>query len=621
MFKPRWPHYKDISWKMMFWMLFDAAAIVVSYFLIIWFAFALAIPYRLDTLSVVFSTALIFQLLVYTLFGLYRIIIRFTSIEDILLTSFVVFSSNVMLWVVFRSLGLLPYMTLLFFFTVMIQWLIKSGARASYRLFRLFDNLITFNPQKSKNTLIIGGGGGAELVVKDLHKASIVRSGLKVILDDDVKKHRRTLLGVPIIGGTDQLSDALDRYHISEVIIAINNPPLKKYKLWLNELTQKNIQVKRLPAINQISDSKPLTLVDVKVEELLNRDPIELDTVTLAEFLKDRTVLVTGAGGSIGSELCRQIAAFKPRSLILYDIYENSTYDIQLELQKNFPDISLNVIIGSVYNAQRLESVYKQFSPSHVFHAAAYKHVPLMEDSSIEAIRTNVIGTYHAARLAGEYHVKHFILVSSDKAVRPTNVMGATKRLAELMLTPLQEQYQTIYAAVRFGNVLNSNGSVVPLFRKQIEQGGPITVTHPEITRYFMTIPEAVSLILQAGVYAQSADVFILDMGDPVKIVDLAEKMIRLSGFKPYEDIDIVYTGLRPGEKLYEELLVDESSGIQKTANDLIFIEKNHHQEHLNDLGFITALESCDAWTGDEVRQFLLDQVKSYQPLHDEMKN
>ncbi len=615
MLKPSIPRLRKFNYKNIMWVGLDSLIIISSYILLVVFSYYLGIFYRLSTLQTVISFALGFQILTYAIFGMYRMIIRYVSLEDMVIISFLVLGSNVFLFLFFRPLRLLPFPSMIFLVVMIYQWVLTAASRASLRLYRIYrTSFLMADKSKMLNTLIIGAGSGAEMIIKELKKPIIPKSYPVAALDDDVTKIDRTLLGVPIVGTTDILLETIDRYHIDEVIIAITDVSYRKMKDWLDLVTQRNIIVRRLPAISEIDSTQPIQLVDVKVEDLLNRGPVELDLSSIGSFIQDKVILVTGAGGSIGSELCRQIAHYKPKVLILFDIYENSTYDIQLELKRVYPKIEFHVYIGSVYNYERLDNIFRLYQPSHVFHAAAYKHVPLMEDSAVEALRTNVLGTYNVAVCAGKHKAKHFLLVSSDKAVRPTNVMGATKRLAELIIKKVQEDYETIFSAVRFGNVLNSNGSVVPLFRRQIEQGGPVTVTHPDITRYFMTIPEAVSLILQAGVYAKEADIFVLDMGQPVKIRELAEKMIRLSGLKPYEDIDIRYIGLRPGEKLYEELLVDKNDGVVKTANEKIFIEQNHKTELLSDFTVIEQLSTCDRWDETAIKEFLMHYVLSYKP-------
>ncbi|MDR4969198.1 MAG: nucleoside-diphosphate sugar epimerase/dehydratase, partial [Acholeplasmataceae bacterium] len=442
-----------------------------------------------------------------------------------------------------------------------------------------------WNRALGRRTLIVGAGSAGEIVVKEVYRNKDLSNIPVAFLDDDPNKIGNKLSGIKIVGPINDIQYFLDLYKIEEVIIAINDFPLRKLKALIELVSQKNVRLKRLTSITDVTQGERTQIIDVKIEDLLNREEIILDDRGIEGFIKDEVVLVTGGGGSIGSELCRQIAELKPKQLIIFDIYENNAYDTQMELERKFKKsgeyLNLKVLIGSVYNPIRLESVFKEYRPTVVFHAAAYKHVPLMEDSAVEAVRTNVIGTHHAARLANQYEVKKFVLVSSDKAVRSTNVMGATKRFAELIIEEQNNHSKvTKFSAVRFGNVLGSNGSVIPLFKKQIQDGGPITVTDPEITRYFMTIPEAVGLILQCAVYAQGGEVFILDMDEPVKIKDLAEKMISLAGLRPNVDIMVEYVGLRPGEKLYEELLIDhEYDHHLRTANDKIYIEKQKHVE------------------------------------------
>ena len=349
------------------------------------------------------------------------------------------------------------------------------------------------------------------------------------------------------------------------------------------------------------------------MEDLLGRDPIRVDIEGIMGYVKDQVVLVTGGGGSIGSELCRQIASHQPRQLIIFDIYENNAYDIQLELKRRYPDLRLEVLIGSVRNEERIRSLFETYRPDIVYHAAAHKHVPLMEDSPNEAIKNNVFGTYNTAQAAGQYHAKKFVLISTDKAVNPTNIMGASKRLCEMIIQMMNGRYDTEFVAVRFGNVLGSNGSVIPLFRKQIEAGGPVTVTHPDIIRYFMTIPEAVSLVLQAGAYAKGGEIFVLDMGEPVKIADLARNLITLSGYKPDVDIAIEYTGLRPGEKLFEEMLMDEE-GLSETNNKLIFIGKPIRFDEAQLEEELTQLKVAAYHESSQIREIVSRIVPTYQP-------
>lgn len=445
------------------------------------------------------------------------------------------------------------------------------------RLFKMFVKVVS--TKKTIRTLIIGAGAAAKIVVDDAKYNKDNKHNVVVLVDDDKNKIGGMFSNIPVKGPISEVNKIIDFYQVEEVIIAIADLKEDRLHEILNILSSSNARVRRMPLLNEMQGPNDRRMIDVNLDDLLCRDPIKLDNHEVKEMLHSKTVLVTGAGGSIGSELVRQIFKTHPSTLILFDIYENSTYDIQQELvrkmrNESIQDIQLITLIGSTYNEQRMEQIIKKYKPDYIYHAAAYKHVPLMEDSPQEAIRTNVIGTYNVAKLADKYKVKKMVLVSTDKAVRPTNVMGATKRFAEMIIQYFADKSKnTAYAAVRFGNVLGSNGSVVPLFKKQIEEGGPITITDKNIIRYFMTIPEAVSLILQCGLYAKGGEIFILDMGQPVKILNLAERLIRQAGFVPYVDIDIVETGLRPGEKLYEELLLDAEHQ-QKTDNKRIFIEQ-----------------------------------------------
>src|SRR5690554_1421299 len=491
------------------------------------------------------------------------------------------------------------------------------------RILRRSMEVVNYRVKTLKNvgdkTLIIGAGSAGEMALKEMVKNDKLTNIPVVFLDDNPEKLGKQIMGVSVVGTLDDLDKVIDKLGIQEVILAIKELPKHQYHVLINKLVEKHIRVKKLNLIEDVKSSET-ALVDLKIEDLLNRPVIHLDNQGISDFIKDEIVLVTGGGGSIGSELSRQIFDLKPKQLIIFDIYENNAYEIQMELNRKiykdkahkYPE--LHVRIGSVYNNERLEEIFNEFKPTIVFHAAAYKHVPLMEDSAVESVRTNILGTYNATKLSTKYRVKKFVLVSSDKAVRATNVMGASKRFAELIVMKEQEQSETSFTAVRFGNVLGSNGSVIPLFKKQIEDGGPVTVTHKEITRYFMTIPESVSLILQCGVYAKNGELFILDMGEPVKIYDFAEKMIRLAGYIPNEDIKIEIIGLRPGEKLYEELLLDTNNpNIHKTDNQLIFIE-NGDANHLDTEKVEKLLNNFETYTNDEIKQHVADIIKTYEP-------
>ncbi len=426
-----------------------------------------------------------------------------------------------------------------------------------------------------RRTMIVGAGEAGNTVMRELASSDKLDAKICCLIDDDERKHGTYIRGVKVVGGRDRIQDSVRRYQINEIIIAMPNAPKKNIREIVEICQQTDCDLKILPGIYQLVNGEVSieSIRKVQIEDLLGREPVKTDLHEIMTYVRDRTVLVTGGGGSIGSELCRQIAGYQPKRLIILDIYENNAYDIQQELKKSYPNLDLVVLIGSVRNTHRMESIFEKYRPEIVYHAAAHKHVPLMEDSPNEAIKNNVFGTYKTAAAADKYGAKRFVLISTDKAVNPTNIMGASKRMCEMVIQMFARHSKTIFTAVRFGNVLGSNGSVIPLFKKQIEEGGPVTVTHPDIIRYFMTIPEAVSLVLQAGVLAKGGEIFVLDMGEPVKIVDLAENLIRLSGLKVGEDIKIEFTGLRPGEKLYEELLMAEE-GLQKTGNHRIFIGK-----------------------------------------------
>lgn len=450
------------------------------------------------------------------------------------------------------------------------------GIRFSYRLFRLlFHRMDIADDSKPINVMVIGGGDAGRMIVNELNHSRQIRRQVRCIIDDDRKKQGRFLLGVPVVGGRDAIMSAVERFEIEQIIFAIPTASAEEKRDILNVCKETCCELKILPGIYQLVSGEVTVsdLKDVAVEDLLGREPIQVNTNEILDYVQDQVVLITGGGGSIGSELCRQVARHNPKQLIIFDIYENNAYEIQQELRMNNPQLDLVTLIGSVRDEGKLEQVFSTYHPDIVYHAAAHKHVPLMETSPCEAIKNNVFGTYQTALAASRHGCRKFVMISTDKAVNPTNVMGATKRLCELIIQTMDQNSRTSFVAVRFGNVLGSNGSVIPLFKKQIQAGGPVTVTHPDIIRYFMTIPEAVGLVLQAGAYAKGGEIFVLDMGDPVKIDDLARNLIKLSGHVPDVDIKIEYTGLRPGEKLYEEKLMMEE-GLRRTPNRKILIGK-----------------------------------------------
>ena len=432
---------------------------------------------------------------------------------------------------------------------------------------------IIVNKENRKNLLIIGAGNASHEIINAIQMNMQDKYNIVGIIDDNNKRQGFTVSGVKIIGKRDDIPEICKKNNVDLIFFSIANIDNENKKQILNICQTTKVKVRVLPGLRAIVRDKQLfeNLRDVEIEDLLGRDPIKLDNKNIESLIKNKTILVTGGGGSIGSELCRQIAKYKPSELVMLDIYENNLYDIEQELKTKYPKLKIEAVVASIRDKKRLESIFEKYNPYLVFHAAAHKHVPLMEKSPLEAIKNNVFGTYNVVNASDKYNVKRFILISTDKAVNPTNIMGATKRICEMIVQAKNKESKTEFAAVRFGNVLGSNGSVVPLFKKQIADGGPVTVTHKEITRFFMTIPEAVELVLQAMTYAAGGEIFVLDMGQPVKIYDLAESLIKLSGYVPNEDIEIKVTGLRPGEKLYEELLMGEE-GLEKTAHNKIFV-------------------------------------------------
>lgn len=448
-----------------------------------------------------------------------------------------------------------------------------AGIRVCYRIIRtkLHGRPVPWGEREK--VMIVGAGAAGRTLVEEIQNSRYLNQKICCIIDDDRRKIGSYIRGIPIVGDRNSIPKYVKRYGIKRIIIAIPSASGEQIRGILNICKETDCEMRMIPGVYQLVNGEVSVsrLRTVSVEDLLGRDEIKVNLEEILGYVQNRVIMVTGGGGSIGSEICRQIASHKPKQLIIFEIYENNAYDIQQELLRDYPDLNLAVLIGSVRDEKRLDVVFEKYKPEIVYHAAAHKHVPLMEDSPNEAIKNNVLGTYNMVRMADKWKTKKFVLISTDKAVNPTNIMGASKRICEMIIQTFNKHSDTDYVAVRFGNVLGSNGSVVPLFKKQIEAGGPVTVTHPDITRYFMTIPEAVSLVLQAGVYAKGGEIFVLDMGEPVKILDLAKNMIRLSGYVPDKDISIEFTGLRPGEKLYEELLMDEE-GMTDTPNKLIHV-------------------------------------------------
>ncbi|MDO4188422.1 MAG: nucleoside-diphosphate sugar epimerase/dehydratase [Lachnospiraceae bacterium] len=490
------------------------------------------------------------------------------------------------------------------------------GSRFFYRAFRTFVEKRT-DMAKSINVMVIGTGESANLLIREMRSSSFIQKNALCVIDDFNQRIGSYIHGVKVVGGRDDILENVARYDIDEIIIAMPSAPKSQVREILDICKQTKCELKTLPGMYQLvnGDVNVSQLRKVDVIDLLGREQIQVDLDSIMGYVKDKVILVTGGGGSIGSELCRQIAEKNPKQLIIFDIYENSAYDIQQELIKKYPELDLKVLIGSVRNTNRVNHIFETYHPDIVYHAAAHKHVPLMEESPNEAIKNNVLGTWKVADAADKYGTGKFVMISTDKAVNPTNIMGATKRICEMIVQAYNSKSKTEFVAVRFGNVLGSNGSVIPLFKKQIAAGGPVTVTHPDIIRYFMTIPEAVSLVLQAGAYAQGGEIFVLEMGEPVKILDLANNLIRLSGYIPGEDIKIEFTGLRPGEKLYEEMLMAEE-GLKQTKNKLIHIGKPiefDEKEFFKELEELS-VESKEELTNDEIKEWVKKLVPTYTP-------
>lgn len=569
----------------------DIIFINLSSFLALWLRFNMKISdIELWYVDSIVSAALVNTVgtvLIFAVLKLYSSLWRFASIKELV---YVIEGciASILLNIFFYFFTYKPIFRSYFLLYGASLFLLTCVSRFSYRLVRLLYRS-NIHGRHVRNTMIIGAGEACNVVMKELELSTELDARICCVIDDDVKKQGTYIHGVKVVGGRDKILEYAERYAINEIIVAIPSASKVEQRKILAICQQvQGCELKILPGVYQLVNGEVSVskLRNVEIEDLLGRDPIQITTEKIGRYVSDKVVLVTGGGGSIGSELCRQIAANGVRQLIIFDIYENNAYDIQQELKRTYPNLDLVVLIGSVRNGRKVNSVFEKYRPDIVYHAAAHKHVPLMEDSPNEAIKNNVFGTYKVALAADRYKTSKFVLISTDKAVNPTNIMGASKRMCEMIIQVFNNRSKTEYVAVRFGNVLGSNGSVIPLFRKQIEEGGPVTVTHPDIIRYFMTIPEAVSLVLQAGASAKGGEIFVLDMGKPVKIADLAHNMIRLSGLKEGVDIEIKYTGLRPGEKLYEELLMEEE-GLKGTENELIHIGRPlefQEEEFLKDL-------------------------------------
>ena len=642
--KKRIEHWQVIS---LYLVVYDIIAVNLAYLMALWFRF----DCRFSLIPEVYLKAWIqfapfytvLCLAVFTVLKLYRSLWRFAGYSELLRVT-----------VATVLTGFLHYVGITLFFEAMpisyilfgmiIQFCLIIGIRFSYRFVLLERSRREKSEKKNqgKNILLIGAGDAGRLILRDVQRTEFDVGKVQCIIDDNPNKWGRYIENISIVGGRDEIMASVEKYQIQQILIAIPSAKAEEKRDILNICKETGCELKILPGIYQLVNGDVMLskMKEVAVEDLLGREPIQVNLDEIFEHLKGKTILVTGGGGSIGSELCRQIAGHHPKQLILFEIYENNAYDIEQELKRKYPELNLVVLIGSVRDSRRIDWVFETYKPDIVYHAAAHKHVPLMEGSPNEAIKNNVIGTYKTAYAALKSGCQRFVLISTDKAVNPTNIMGASKRLCEMVIqsmnrisqtgqvdllpqlwshswNPIEEvranPVKTEFVAVRFGNVLGSNGSVIPLFKKQIADGGPVTVTHPDIIRYFMTIPEAVSLVLQAGTYARGGEIFVLDMGDPVKIDTLARNLIKLSGYKPDVDIKIEYTGLRPGEKLYEEKLMAEE-GLQTTPNRLIHIAKPIPFDVEAFMKQVEILAEASYTNSQNIKQLVSEIVPTYHP-------
>lgn len=598
----------------------DILAVILAYGLALWLRFDMRyskIPDQYLTGYMYYAVlACVITVASYSVAKLYRSVWTYAGISEVLRTFATSIIAAGITGITFSiSITRMPISFYL------VGWALMFGFTAAIRLmYRLLRRALMRSESareangRQQNIMIVGAGASGLMLLEEYRTSYYLTDHVKIFIDDNEQKWHKYLDGVRIEGGRDKIIESVEKYKIDKIILAMPSADRKDIKAILEICNQTNCQIQTVPGVYQLVNGEVNVskLRNVEIEDLLGCDPIKVNLDEILGYVKGKTVLITGGGGSIGSEICTQLAEHEVGHLIIFDIYENNAYDIQQKLKWNHPELNLTVLIGSVRNMHRINSVMKKYEPDVVFHAAAHKHVPLMEDSPNEAIKNNVFGTYKTASAAGRNHVKKFVLISTDKAVNPTNIMGASKRMCEMIVQTLNHFYETDFVAVRFGNVLGSNGSVIPLFEKQIAAGGPVTVTHPDIIRYFMTIPEAVSLVLQAGAYAKGGEIFVLDMGEPVKIADLAKNLIRLSGYKLGEDIEIEYTGLRPGEKLYEELLMDEE-GLQDTENKMIHIGKPIDMDEEKFMHQLIQLRDAANEDSDAIRAMVKEIVPTYQ--------
>ena len=629
-------------------MLYDSLALSFSYLIALWLRYDLRYstidPRYIEGWKAFLPFYIPGSLAVFWFLKLYKSIWRFASYSELLRVSMATVICSV-----FHIIGITLFwgrMPISYYVIgAILQYLAVLGIRFSYRFILLLRKV---NNKKSHHRImVIGAGSAGQMLIRDIQRSGEVDGAVVCIIDDNKNKWGRLIDNIPVVGGRESILEAVEKFAVDKIFLAIPSATVSQRRDILQICNETTCELKNLPGMYQLVTGQvsASAMRKVSVEDLLGRDPIKVDLREVFSFINGKTVLVTGGGGSIGSELCRQIAGHSPKKLIIFDIYENNAYNIQLELRENFPELDLLVLIGSVRDSRRMFQIFKEYRPEIVYHAAAHKHVPLMEDSPCESIKNNALGTYKTAYAAMVNGCKRFVLISTDKAVNPANIMGASKRLCEMIIQAFDnkikagrvqdipqlfthkgmenadkdgtgavfQDIQTEFVAVRFGNVLGSNGSVIPIFKKQIEKGGPVTVTHPDIIRYFMTIPEAVSLVLEAGTFAKGGEIFVLDMGSPVKIDTLARNLIRLSGFKPDIDIKVQYSGLRPGEKLYEEKLMAEE-GLQNTANERIHIGKPLSFYIDAFLGKVDDLMEAAYKNKDDIREMVKDIVGTYKP-------
>lgn len=564
--------YGDFRYRQVVLLISDIIILMGAF--IISLSVTMGISYLGKSMLLPFFIMIAVCLTIFSILGIYRTLWSTSVDREIIMILISTIISTFTYFVIFK-IGKIDYYGIFYIVNILLTHLGMCGMRILYRAarravlyFRLNQNM-----ENRMKVLIVGAGSAGKLILKEMFENPQLNMCPVGIIDDDENKLGKSYYNVPVIGTTDDIEQIAKNLEIDEIIFSIAKIKRRRKREIMQICNNTKCKIKTIPGIYELIDGRVSIkkIRDVEIEDLLGRESVQIRDKEVLRFIKGNKVLVTGAGGSIGSELCRQISSLNPRELILVDIYENNVYELQQELIRKYENLDLKVLIASVRDKNRMEEIFINYQPEIVFHAAAHKHVPLMEDSPCEAIKNNVFGTLNVAELSAKHRVKRFVLISTDKAVNPTNIMGATKRCCEMIVQTLNKSSETEFVAVRFGNVLGSNGSVVPLFKKQIEEGGPVKVTHPEITRFFMTIPEAVSLVLEAGTMARGGEIFVLNMGEPVKILDLAKNLISLSGLEPDVDIKIEFTGLRPGEKLYEEILMDEE-GLRETVKSQIYI-------------------------------------------------